>query len=175
LFQKTEKAIERTGMLLLGLSYLALPVLSFNFLYYRSFSFDDPDFTILTGLFILTWINDTFAYITGSLTGRHKLAERISPNKTWEGSIGGFIFTLAGAFLFYKVFHEIELVEWMVFAVIIVISGTLGDLFESVLKRNAGLKESGKLIPGHGGILDRIDSVLISSPVVFIYVLFILN
>ncbi len=100
---------------------------------------------------------------------------KISPKKTWEGAIGGFIFSMAGAYVFSIIFHDLSLTEWIIFAFITVVFGTLGDLFESKLKRQAGLKESGNLMPGHGGILDRIDSILIAAPIVFFYIFFLID
>lgn len=174
-FSNSEKVIEKTGAVLLGISYLTIPLLILNLLYYNDFTFNQSDNYILLGLFFITWLNDTFAYIIGSWLGKHKLAERISPNKTLEGSAGGFIFSIAGAYFLSLVFDQIDRVDWIILAAIIVVFGTFGDLLESVMKRSAGLKESGKLIPGHGGILDRIDSILIAAPFVFIYIYFILN
>lgn len=175
LFQKTDKVTEKAGIILLTILYLPLPLLMMNMLYFRNFDLQDPQFYLLLSLFLITWINDTFAYITGSLLGRHKLIERISPKKTWEGSLGGLLFSLIGAYALSMIFPEIDLYEWMIFSLIIVIFGTFGDLVESVLKRSAGIKESGNLIPGHGGILDRIDSILLATPAAFIYVFYILN
>ncbi len=124
--------------------------------------------------FIILWLNDTFAYIVGSLAGRNKLSEEISPKKTWEGSIGGLIFSLGGAAVLELLLGVMDFWQWLGFALVIVVSGTFGDLFESALKRRAGLKESGDLIPGHGGILDRLDSLLLAAPFVFIYFMLVL-
>lgn len=175
LFQKTDKVPEKAGIILLAFLYLPLPLLMMIMLYFRGFDLQDPQFYLLLSLFLITWVNDTFAYITGSIMGKHKLVERISPKKTWEGSLGGLLFSLLGAYALSVIFPAVDLHEWMIFSLIIVIFGTFGDLAESVLKRSAGLKESGNLIPGHGGILDRIDSVLIAAPAAFIYVFYILN
>jgi phosphatidate cytidylyltransferase len=122
-------------------------------------------------MFILIWANDTFAYIVGKSIGKHKLFERISPKKTIEGFIGGMIFTVAGAYILGQsnYFDFITPWQWMAFAAILVVFGTLGDLVESQLKRNAGVKDSGKIMPGHGGILDRLDSVLFAIPFLFLY------
>lgn len=129
---------------------------------------------ILIGSFILIWANDTFAYIVGKAIGKHKLFERISPKKTVEGFIGGMVFAIAAAYILTKfevfitpVFHSP--VIWMGAAAILVIFGTLGDLVESRLKRNAGVKDSGAIMPGHGGILDRLDSIIFAIPFLFLY------
>lgn len=110
------------------------------------------------------WINDTMAYITGSLIGKHKLIERISPGKTWEGFFGGMIFTVATLLIFNQIFFDFNMISLGIIALVIVLSGTTGDLLESKLKREAGVKDSGNLIPGHGGVLDRIDSLLVAAP-----------
>lgn len=122
-------------------------------------------------VFVLLWANDTFAYLTGRLLGKHKLFERISPGKTIEGSIGGLVFTLAGVVIFSRCVDWLPLKAAIGMGLIAVVFGTLGDLCESMLKRQAGVKDSGKLIPGHGGILDRFDSVLFAIPFVFVYLL----
>jgi phosphatidate cytidylyltransferase len=126
---------------------------------------------IIIGMFVLIWANDTFAYIVGKTLGRRKLFERISPKKTIEGFIGGMLFTVIGAyFLGQSVYFTIlSPWQWMAFAAILVIFGTLGDLVESKLKRTAGVKDSGKIMPGHGGILDRLDSILFAIPFIFLY------
>lgn len=124
---------------------------------------------ILLALFILVWVNDVFAYLVGSVLGKHKLYPKLSPQKTWEGSIGGLVFTLGAAWLFSQFVSVLNLEQWLWLGVIIAVTGTLGDLSESLLKRNAGVKDSGTLFPGHGGVLDRFDAVLFATPFVFFY------
>jgi phosphatidate cytidylyltransferase len=127
--------------------------------------------SIIIGMFILIWANDTFAYIVGKAIGKRKLFERISPKKTIEGFAGGMLFTVLGAYFLGQssYFTILTPLQWMVFAAILVVFGTLGDLVESKLKRNAGVKDSGKIMPGHGGILDRLDSILFAIPFIFLY------
>lgn len=124
-------------------------------------------------VFVLLWANDTFAYLTGRLLGKHKLFERISPGKTIEGSVGGLVFTLAGIIVFSHYADWLPLKTAVGMGLIAVVFGTLGDLCESMLKRQAGVKDSGKLIPGHGGILDRFDSVLFAMPFIFVFLLMV--
>lgn len=129
---------------------------------------------ILIGSFILIWTNDTFAYIVGKTMGKNKLFERISPKKTIEGFLGGMVFTLFGAYILSQfdifitpVFNSFLI--WMGAAIILVVFGTLGDLVESKFKRNAGVKDSGNIMPGHGGILDRLDSIIFAIPFLFLF------
>ena len=124
---------------------------------------------IALGYLLLLWLNDTGAYFVGSLVGKHKLFERISPGKTWEGSAGGALFALATAWGLSMLFIQLTTMHWLILAIIVVISGTIGDLVESMLKRSLGIKDSGNILPGHGGMLDRFDAVLISAPFVFVY------
>lgn len=126
---------------------------------------------VLILVFALLWVNDIFAYLTGRLLGKHKLYERISPGKTIEGSLGGLLFTLGGVMLFSHYVSWLPMREAVGLGVIAVVFGTLGDLCESMLKRQAGVKDSGTLIPGHGGVLDRFDSVLFAVPFVFVFLL----
>ncbi|MDE7412352.1 MAG: phosphatidate cytidylyltransferase [Muribaculaceae bacterium] len=130
-------------------------------------------------VFIMLWINDTGAYIVGSLIGKHRLFERISPKKSWEGFFGGLFFNIVTSILFFFfnpsfLGNHYNLVQWIGIAVIVTIFGTWGDLIESMIKRHLHIKDSGNLIPGHGGILDRIDSFLLAMPAAFIYLFLII-
>ena len=125
------------------------------------------------GYFFLIWSNDTFAYLVGRAIGKTKLFERISPKKTWEGFIGGIICTQGIAYLISIYFNELAPMHWHVVALIVSVFGTLGDLVESMFKRSVGVKDSGTILPGHGGILDRFDGVLLSSPFVVTYLMLV--
>lgn len=122
----------------------------------------------------LLWMNDTFAYVTGSLMGKHLLTPRLSPGKTWEGFAGGAIFTLLGGWIIFQVWGAYSLGTYLLLSLLISILGLWGDLFESGLKRKRSIKDAGKLLPGHGGILDRFDSLLFVAPGAFILFLLIM-
>ncbi len=124
--------------------------------------------------FYLLWMNDTLAYVTGRLLGKHPIWPRVSPSKTWEGAVGGAMFTLALAIVLSWYYTRLSTLEWIIFAILIILFGSLGDFLESWIKRKAGVKDSGSLLPGHGGILDRFDSFLLSMPFVTIFLYFAL-
>jgi phosphatidate cytidylyltransferase len=154
---------------ILGFLYIALPLSLLTF-------FAQPDAkhfmgfpVILTGYFGFTWIYDTAAYLYGKQFGKHKFFERISPKKTWEGTIAGGVVTLLAAYGLHFVVPDLPLTDWLVLASMVVFFGTHGDLAESLLKRSLNIKDSGNILPGHGGILDRFDTMLISTPFVFLY------
>jgi phosphatidate cytidylyltransferase len=132
------------------------------------------DWVPLIALFVFIWVNDTAAYFIGSLTGKHKLIPHISPKKSVEGFIAGIIFTLLAALIFARLYPEYTSFQWMGFALVVALSGTIGDLFESLIKRTCSVKDAGTLIPGHGGILDRIDSLLVAVPAAYLYLIIFL-
>ena len=154
-----------------SLTFLCLPSSLMLFMYRGDLfgSLAGPGLLVL--VFCLMWANDVFAYLTGKLLGKHKLFPRISPGKTIEGSIGGLVFTMIAVTVFAHYSDWLPHSAAIGMAFIAVVFGTLGDLCESMLKRQAGVKDSGKLIPGHGGILDRFDSVMFSVPFVFVFLL----
>lgn len=160
---KKENALESLFRNVFGLFYLILPLLALGELGVRPW--------VLIGVFIMIWCFDSFAYLSGKFLGKHKMTPSISPNKTWEGFAGGTLFAGIAAWLLhlYAGEEDMALWHWLVLSLLIVFSSTLGDLFESALKRNHGIKDSGKLMPGHGGILDRIDSLLVAMPVTFLF------
>ena len=130
----------------------------------------------IMAIFIFVWLDDTGAYLVGSLIGKHKLFERISPKKSWEGFFGGLILALASSQAFAWFAPEINRMNWLGLAATVVLIGTWGDLIEYLLKRTLGVKDSGNVLPGHGGMLDRFDSVMLAVPASYIYIeLFIRN
>lgn len=130
----------------------------------------------IMAIFVFVWLNDTGAYVVGSMIGKRKLFERISPKKSWEGFFGGLLFALLASQAFAWYAPEVSRLNWLGLALTVVLFGTWGDLIESLLKRTLGVKDSGHVLPGHGGMLDRFDSVLLAIPASYIYIeLFIRN
>ena len=156
-----------------SLAYLCLPTSLMVFMYRQELFGEMAGARLILLIFALLWTNDTFAYLTGRLLGKHKLFVRVSPGKTIEGSLGGLLFTIGGVILFSHYAAWLPMRTAVGLGLIAVFFGTLGDLCESMLKRQAGVKDSGRLIPGHGGILDRFDSVLFTIPFVFVYLLLV--
>jgi len=154
-----------------GLLYVALPFSLLNY-------FPNPAFlpgvyhsSLLLGFFFLVWINETAAYVIGTAIGRHHLFERVSPKKTWEGAIGGGLLALVSAVLIASHYQQVSMADWLIIALIVVVFGSYGDLFESMFKRSIKAKDSGNILPGHGGVLDRFDGVFMAAPFVFVYLL----
>jgi phosphatidate cytidylyltransferase len=173
--QSIENPFENIVTTILGHIYIIFP---FNFiLFFGSFSEKSGSFAdiynheLIFGFFFLVWANDTFAYLVGVAIGRTKLFERISPKKTWEGTIGGVFCTQGIAYVISIYFTGFAPVHWHAVALIVSVFGTLGDLVESMFKRSLGVKDSGTILPGHGGILDRFDGVLLAAPFVMAYLL----
>lgn len=146
---------------------------SFLFIQLIPISFNDYEPWLLIGFLLILWVNDSFAYLIGKYLGKNKLFERISPKKTIEGFVGGFVFALIISYFIAHWSKNLNEYEWMLMALIISISGSIGDLVQSRLKRLAQVKDSGNVIPGHGGIFDRMDSTIFSSSFVFAYLLVI--
>lgn len=152
--------------------YVALPFALLNVLAFQ-YSTETSSVTynpiLPLSIFVFIWLSDTGAYCTGSLIGKHRLFERISPKKSWEGSIGGGIFSIASSFVFAYFFSFMLWWQWVGLAIVVVIFGTWGDLTESLMKRQLGIKDSGNILPGHGGMLDRFDSALMAIPAAVVY------
>lgn len=168
LFRKTNASWNRIGTYFAGFTYVSIPFGLLNYFYFIPDS-DIFQVGIIIGLFVIVWSSDVFAYLVGSMIGRHRILERISPKKSWEGSIGGLLFALLAAYILSLFYKQLSLNQWLIMAVIIVVFGTIGDFAESMLKRQAGVKDSGNLFPGHGGVLDRFDAVIFAAPFVYLY------
>lgn len=168
LYDKSATAFADCGWSVLTIVYIAVPFAMLN----AMSLYCEPWQTVVLAMFIMIWLNDTGAYCVGSLCGKHKMFPRLSPKKSWEGFAGGLFFCIAAgvaaAFLFPDIF---SLPLWILFGIMVCALSTWGDLFESLLKRSHAIKDSGHLIPGHGGILDRIDSLLFVSIGVFVFTL----
>lgn len=163
---KISIASSKIGHFLLSVGYIALP---FSFITSIPFIYGEYHPKTIISIFILIWANDTFAYLIGSTLGKTKLYEKISPNKTVEGAIGGLAATLVAAYFLAAYVPILTLVSWLIIAAIVVIFGLLGDLIESKFKREAKVKDSSNFIPGHGGFLDRLDSIIFAAPFVYVY------
>lgn len=178
LYTKNKNAINDWAYTMLGQMYIALPFSMINILAFEMApdqSGVSYDTMLPLSVFIFLWVNDSGAYLTGSLLGRHKLFPRISPGKTWEGSIGGGILVIAvAALLGYLVNRGVDvprlsILGWMGLGLVIAVVGTWGDLVESLFKRTLGIKDSGNILPGHGGMMDRFDSSLMAIPAAVLY------
>ncbi len=171
LYRPQQNAVHSLERSFLSFGYVALPVAMLNGI----MSITAP--RLLLGVFIFIWLYDTGAYCVGMLLGRHRLFERISPKKSWEGVIGGILLSVAGAYVTHRWFDEFfqvpDFTIWMGLSVVVAVFATFGDLVESLIKRTVGVKDSGNILPGHGGILDRIDSLLLVAPAVLIYLMLI--
>lgn len=165
------EAITKISEFVFGLAYVVIPFVLMIGFYKNDTPTKLPE--LLIGFFIILWFNDVFAYIVGSLIGKTKLYEKISPKKTWEGTIGGTILSVLSAYLLSTIFLSLNLTNWLVIGFLISIFATLGDLTESMFKRQANVKDSGNIMPGHGGILDRFDGLLLAAPAIYVYLTFI--
>ena len=169
IFRKQSHPLNNISITVLGMLYIALPPALMNL-------FNSPDAIQLLGFpalllayFLLTWMYDTIAYLFGKQFGKHPFFERISPKKTWEGTIAGAVAAIALSIAFFYLIPDILLIDWIALTIIVLVFGTLGDLVESLFKRSLNLKDSGNILPGHGGILDRFDTLFLSAPFVFLY------
>ena len=171
LFQNRKNTLVLAGGTLFSIIYIFIPLS----LVIPIGCFENKiyNYKILFGLLILIWSSDSWAFVCGKLFGRHKLFEKISPNKTWEGFIGSIILTTITGYVISNNGFGLSQTEWMILGTITAISATLGDLFQSMLKRESNIKDSGNILPGHGGILDRFDSILICFPVFYLYLYYI--
>lgn len=170
LSRKSSTSLANVGMSLFGIVWIVVPLALLSGFFNLAEEHKWRETGLLLGFFLILWIYDSGAYIFGSIFGKHRMLERISPKKSWEGFAGGTLAGLLIAFVISASFTEFSLPEWLVIGISIVIFGTVGDLTESMFKRNAGVKDSGKILPGHGGILDRFDAVFVAAPVVYILI-----
>ncbi|MBL7859115.1 MAG: phosphatidate cytidylyltransferase [Cyclobacteriaceae bacterium] len=167
LYKKFErKPFTNIAYTFLGIFYVAIP---FSLLNIAVFEKGEYNFEVIFGCLFILWASDTGAYVAGTLFGKRKLFERISPKKSWEGFFGGALLALVFAYGIAHYFPLFTLQQWMIIAVIIIVGGTFGDLVESLLKRSIEIKDSGNSLPGHGGFLDRFDGLLISAPFIVAY------
>lgn len=166
LFRKKEKPFENIALTFLGIFYVAVP---FSLLHHILTISGSYSYEILFGCWFILWSNDSGAYLAGSAFGKNKLFPRVSPGKSWEGSIGGAVIAYVITWIISGWYISISRADWYVIATILIVIGTLGDLVESLYKRSLQVKDSGTLLPGHGGILDRFDSLLMAVPFVFTY------
>lgn len=177
LYTKSSDSVNDWAYTMLSQMYIALPLSTINVIAFRQAAdgLNYYYYLLPLSIFIFLWTNDTGAYCTGSLFGKHKLFPRISPAKSWEGSIGGGILVLIVASVMYYIESQgenlsgLNLIEWLGLGLVVVVFGTWGDLVESLLKRTLGIKDSGNILPGHGGILDRFDSSLMAIPASVVY------
>lgn len=172
LYLKKKNPIGNWAFSMLSQLYVALPFALLNVLAFHY----SPETSSVTynpilplSIFVFIWLSDTGAYCVGSLIGKHRLFERISPKKSWEGSIGGSVFSITSSLIFAHFFPFMPGWQWVGLAIVVVIFGTWGDLTESLMKRQLGIKDSGNILPGHGGMLDRFDSALIAIPAAVVY------
>ena len=176
LYLKKENPLHNWAYTMMSQLYIALPFALLNVLaYHTSDTTGAPEFNPILPLsiFIFNWVNDSGAYCTGMMFGKHRLFERISPKKSWEGSIGGGVFSIIAAIVMSHFFPFMSMPAWIGLGLTVVVFGTWGDLTESLLKRTLGIKDSGNILPGHGGMLDRFDSTIMAVPaaVVYLYVI----
>ena len=166
------QSFHQVGFIFLTVLYIGVP---FSLLNAIAFIDSDFSFHIPLGLMLMTWTSDTSAYLVGSKLGKTPLFPKISPKKTWEGSMGAAVFTLIVAWGLWRLFPELALMHWMVLGVIVIIFGSIGDLVESSFKRGFNIKDSSDLLPGHGGFLDRFDGFMFQLPFSAAYLFWIFN
>jgi phosphatidate cytidylyltransferase len=172
LYSAKPDVMTNTAISFLGIVYVSVPMSVINLLAFPAGNAHMYTYRIILGILTLIWINDTGAYLVGMSVGRHRLFERISPKKSWEGAIGGAVLTIICSLWLHLLMGALDRNNWVILALIVSIFGVFGDLTESLFKRSAGQKDSGKIIPGHGGLLDRIDSILFVMPLAAVYLIF---
>ncbi len=174
LYKKKVNPIQSVAFSLFGMIYIVIPFCFLIFIYQMS-----PLYAL--AVFAFVWLHDTFSFLVGRRFGKHKLFERISPKKTWEGFFGGLVAVLltVGIYCLFtyddimRIVEPLYVLKWLGLAITIVVFGTLGDLFESLFKRGLGVKDSGRFLPGHGGLLDRLDSIFFAAPAAIAYLILV--
>lgn len=165
LFKAKTPKYSNTQKFLIALFYIGGGSIFLTMIPYKEHFFAK---SLIIGIFVLIWVSDSFAYLVGRAIGKHKLFPSVSPKKTIEGFLGGLIFALIAAYLLSLSGKELTSVQWLILAAVLVITGSIGDLIESKFKRLAGVKDSGAILPGHGGLLDRLDSLIFAAPFAFL-------
>lgn len=166
LFDKKNKPIDSLSKYVYLIGYIILPFVLITKIPFVENSYNP---NIILSIFILIWVNDTFAFLVGKTFGKHKLFEKVSPKKTIEGFVGGFIFSIVAGIILAQFLMLQSYIHWVFIAILVSVFGTLGDLVESKFKRIANVKDSGNIMPGHGGVLDRLDSIIFVAPIVFLF------
>ena len=169
LYRKKDDPFLNIAYTIFGIIYIAVPFSILNHFVHTTNSELQFVPQILLGFVFIIWTYDTGAFLVGSAIGKNRLFERISPKKSWEGAVGGAIIALGITYIISIFFNQLAQIDWFIISIIIVVTGTYGDLTESMFKRSLNVKDSSNFLPGHGGILDRFDSIFISAPVVFVY------
>ena len=169
LYEKQQDPIHHLAYVLFGQCYIALPISLLNFIVFPVAEANYYPLFLLS-LFVFIWVSDSNAYLVGVRWGKHRLFERISPNKSWEGFFGGLFLAVLSSFVFAYLEQSIPWYHWVGLSVVVVVFGTWGDLLESLIKRTLEVKDSGKTLPGHGGFLDRLDSLLLAVYAILFYV-----
>ena len=177
LYEKQQDPIHHLAYVFLGQCYIALPLSLLNFIVFLPAAVAEASYypLFLLALFVFIWVSDTNAYLVGVLFGKHRLFERISPKKSWEGFFGGLFLAVSSSFIFAYFEQTIPWYHWVGLSIVVVVFGTWGDLFESLIKRTLEVKDSGKTLPGHGGFLDRLDSLLLAVYAMLFYVYLFVN
>ena len=176
LFEKETKYINTASKYVFLIGYLIVPIIIFTkipflnaddqFINIHTINYNPK---VIISILVIIWMNDTFAYLVGISIGKNKLFEKISPKKTIEGFVGGIFFSMITGIILATYYLYQSIIQWIILALIIGVFGTLGDLIESKFKRNAGVKDSGTIMPGHGGFLDRLDSIIFASPFIYLF------
>lgn len=169
IYDRSEYSLKNFVTAFAGVAYIFIPLILMIYLAFPPVNDHAYTHRIILGILSLIWVHDTFAYLSGITFGRHRLFPRISPKKSWEGFFGGTLITIGVSFWMNTLMGVLSMADWVILAVIVSVFGVYGDLMESFIKRSFHKKDSGSIIPGHGGVLDRIDSILLVMPAAYFY------